>query len=92
MAEFVLKNNYVKFNNQVKHQILGTDIGTKFAPTYACIFMDEIETKFLETQEFQTLVWFRYIGDVFFTWTHGPDKLVSFMAEFNNYHPNIKFT
>ena len=84
MAEFVLKNNYFEFNGQVKHQILGTAIGTKFAPTYACIFMYEIETKFLETQEFQPLVWFRYIDDVFFIWTHGPDELVSFMAEFNN--------
>ena len=54
--------------------------------------MDEIETNFLQTQEFQPLVWFRYIDDVFFIWTHGPDKLVSFMTEFNNYHPNIKFT
>ena len=88
IAELVLKNNYFEFNGQVKHQISGTAIGTKFAPTYACIFMDE----FLETQEFQPLVWFRYIDDVFFIWTHGPDKLVSFMTEFNNYHPNIKFT
>ena len=92
MAEFVLKNNYFEFNGQVKHQISGTAISTKFAPTYACIFMDEIETKFLETKEFQPLVLFKYIDNVFFIWTHGPDKLVSFMTEFNNYHPNIKFT
>ena len=51
MTEFVLRNNYFEFNGQVKHQISGTAIGTKFAPTYACIFMDEIETNFL--QEFQ---------------------------------------
>ena len=70
-----LKNNYFEFNGQVKHQISGTAIGTKFAPTYACIFMDEIETNFLQTQEFQPLVWFRYIDNVFFIWTHGPDKL-----------------
>ena len=56
MAEFVLKNNYFEFNGQVKHQISGTAISTKFAPTYSCIFMDEIATKFLETQEFQPLV------------------------------------
>ena len=55
-AEFVLKNNYFEFNGQVKHQISGTAIGTNFAPTYACIFMDEIENKFLETQEFQPLL------------------------------------
>ena len=72
MADFVIKNNYFEYNSQVKHQILGTSIGTKFAPTYTCIFMDEIETKFLQTQEFQALVWFTYIEDVFFIWTHGP--------------------
>ena len=53
MAELVLKNNYFEFNGQVKHQISGTAIDTKFAPTYAWIFMYEIETKFLQTQEFQ---------------------------------------
>ena len=43
MAEFVLKNNYFEFNSTVKHQISGTAIRTKFAPPYACIFMDYIE-------------------------------------------------
>ena len=92
MAEFVLRNNYFEFNGQVKYQISGTAIGTKLASTYACIFIDEIETNFLQTQEFQPLVWFRYNDDIFFIWTHGTNKLVSFMTEFNNYHPNIKFT
>ena len=31
MAEFVLKNNYFKFNCQVKYHILGMNIGTKYA-------------------------------------------------------------
>ena len=58
MAKFVLKNNYFEFNGKVKQQILGAAIGTKFAPPYACIFMDEVETSFLETQEMKPLVWF----------------------------------
>ena len=66
MAEFVLKNNYFEFNGGVKQQISGTAIGTKFAPPYACIFMDQVETDFLQTQKFQPLVWFRYIDDIFF--------------------------
>ena len=44
MAEFILKNNYFEFNEKVCKQISGTAIGTKFAPPYACIFMDEMET------------------------------------------------
>ena len=66
MAEFVLKNNYFQFNDKVKQQISGTAIGTKFAPTYACVFMDQVETDFLRAQEKVPLVWFRYIEDIFF--------------------------
>ena len=71
MADFVLKNNYFEFNGQIKQQISGNAIGTKFAPHYACLLMDKIETAFLETQQLHPLVWFKYIDDVFFyldTW------------------------
>ena len=44
MAEFALKNNYFEFNGSIKQQLSGTAIGTKFAPPYACIFMDKLET------------------------------------------------
>ena len=66
MTEFVLKNNYFQFSDKVYQQILGTAISTKFAPTYACIFVDQVESKFLQTQKSQHLVWFRYIDDIFF--------------------------
>ena len=92
MAEFVLKNNYFEFNGRIKQQLSGTAIGTKFAPPYACIFMDKLETNFLKTQTLQLLVWFRYIDDVFLLWTHGEGNLKRFLEELNNYDPNIKFT
>ena len=40
----------------------------------------------------QTLVWFRYINDVFFIWTHGEKELHKSMEDLNNHQPNIKFT
>ena len=54
--------------------------------------MDKIETNFLDTQEFEPLLWFQYIDDVFFIWTHGKEKLGELLKNFNVYHPNIKFT
>ena len=54
MSDFVLKNNYFELNGQIKQQISGTAIDTKFSPPYACLFMDKIEIAFLETQEFET--------------------------------------
>ena len=92
MADFVLKNNYFEFNGQIKQQISGTAIGTKFAPRYACFFIDKIETAFLETQELQPLVWFRYIDDIFFIWTQGEQELQTFLRSLNEFHTDIKFT
>ena len=54
---------------EVKHEISGTVIGTKFA-------------NFLDTQEFKLLVWFRYIDDVFFILIHGKEKLKKFLKRF----------
>ena len=93
MTEFVLKNNYFEFNGQVKQQIPGTAIGTKFAPAYVvCIFINDVESKFPETQTLQPLSWFRYIDDVFFIWTHGEEKFQLFHTDLNNYNTHIKFT
>ena len=88
----VLKKNFFQFSDKVYQQISGTAIAAKFAPPYACIFMDQVESKFLQTQNFQPLVWFRYIGDIFFIWTQGENSLKNFMIEFNNFNSNIKFT
>ena len=70
----------------------GTAIGTKLTPPYACIFMDEVETEFLKSQELQPFLWLCDIEDVFFTWTHGEKKLTQFPNEINNFHSNMKFT
>ena len=93
MAELVLKNNYFEFNGKVKKQISGMAISTRFTPLlYAWIFMDQYETEFLETQKHKLLVWFRYIGDVFFICNHGKEKLSLFLEDLNEFHPNIKFS
>ena len=92
MAQFVLQNNYFEFNGETKQQISGTAIGTMFTPPYACIFIDQAESELLKTQIYQPLVWFRYIDDIFFIWTHGQDKLELFLVDFNKFHPSLKCT
>ena len=53
--------------------------------------MDEIGTKFF-TQESTPLVWFRFIVDIFFIWTHGKEHLEIFLQELNIFNPDLKFT
>ena len=54
--------------------------------------MDEVETEFLKAQERTPLIWFRYIDDIFFIWTHGKEHLETFLQELNNFNPDLKFT
>ena len=65
-------------------QISGTTTGTKFAPSYACTYMDQVEQKF-----HQPLIWLRYIDDMFFIWTNGEKNLEKFMSSFNSSKKNI---
>ena len=73
MLEFSLKNNYFEFNRNVKEHLLGVAIGTKCAPPN--IFMNKLETGFLQSQNHILMVWFCYIDDTFFIWTHGEKEL-----------------
>ena len=92
ITEIVLKNSYFEFNEKVFQHISGTAIGTKFAPRYACIFMDEMEISFLKTQQLQQFIWLIYIADIFIIWTHGKEQLNLFLKDLNEFHPNSKFT
>ena len=50
-----------------------------------------MEGEFLEKQESKPFTWLRYIDDIFFFWTHGEDKLKTFLENLKQFHPNIKF-
>ena len=78
MARFLLQNNYFEFNGIAKQHILGTAISTKFAPMYACIFMDKLQTDFLNRQEYLPLVW--YILMIYISFGHTAKKKLSFFS------------
>ena len=80
---------------------MGTSMGTPMAPNYANLFMAKFEndviTSFYEKSGLKPYVWFRYIDDIFFVWTHGSDSLNDFISYNQNYsnekgmRSNIKF-
>ena len=56
------------------------------------MYMDEVETEFLQIQRFKPLVLMGFIDDMFFMWTHGEENLQNFMKEPKNFKSNLKFT
>ena len=81
-----------EFHGSVKQQVSETNISIKCAPTYACIFVDEVETEFLKTRETAPLVWFKYIDDIVFIWIYGKEHLETFLQKLNNFNSDLKLT
>ena len=92
MANSVFKNNLFEFDSKFYKQISGTAIGTKFAPPYACIFMDHIGTEFLKTQDIKPWFWKRFSDEIFSIWTESEENLEKFLEDLHKFHPNLKFT
>ena len=92
LMEIVLTHNNFVFGEDHYLQISGTSMGTKMAPSMACLFMGVLESQLLSSSPRAPLMWTRYIDDIFFIWTHGPEELDRFLEMSNNFHPSIKFT
>ena len=92
MYKMILTSDWVKIEEFFKNRYfeLGTAFGTKYVPSYASIFMDEIESNFLDTQDFKPLIGFDM--SMMFSLFEQKEKLEEFLKDFNNYHPNIKFS
>eukprot|EP00111_Clytia_hemisphaerica_P009897 TCONS_00028976-protein len=69
-------------------------MGTPMARNYANLFMASLETKMLdeyyELTKLRPLVWYRYIDDIFFIWTHGNESLNQFIDFCNNFSKSRK--
>ena len=69
-----------------------TAMVTKFAPPYAILFMGYLENKTLNSLVEKSVVWWRYIDDIFMIWQHGEKTFREFLKILNSCHPTIKFT
>ena len=49
LLELVLHGNIFEFDDKLFRQQIGTAMGTRVAPTYACLFMGWLEEKILKT-------------------------------------------
>ena len=98
----MLRNNNFKFEETFYNETLGTAMGTKCAPPYAClvvVYKEESKlfrsklAKFFSTEEIQIMkkVCRRYMDDGFLLW---PAMLNFYdcMVCLNNLHPVINYT
>ena len=90
LAEVVLKNNIFELDEKSFKKKRGTTIGTKFAPTYAILFMADFEEEMSESFKKKSTIWWSYKGDMFLIWKHGEESLKVFLEQVNTFHSTIK--
>ena len=64
IAEIVWKNNIFEFDKKTFKRKRGTAIGMKFV--LKIFFMADLEKKMLAIFEKESMIWWRYIDDIFF--------------------------
>uniref|UniRef100_A0A803K142 Reverse transcriptase domain-containing protein n=1 Tax=Xenopus tropicalis TaxID=8364 RepID=A0A803K142_XENTR len=95
LLEFILHNNYFKFEDNYFLQLTGTAMGSNVAPTYANIFMYWYETCNIYCHPLfrKHGVYFRhYIDDRFFLWYGTDEDLLTFVNDLNGVPSSIRFT
>ena len=100
-CDFILTNNYFSFNDRYWHQLIGTAMGTKFAPPYACLTMGYLEetklyprlSRMFSPSVCEMIIEFfrRYIDDCFQPWPRSAN-IDTFLNLLNDLHPDITFT
>ena len=79
LLDLVLTNNHFEFNGKYYHQLSGTAMGTKLAPSYANLFTTKFEEKYVYTYPLQPKLWKKFKDDIFMIWLHGMDSLLEFI-------------
>ncbi|XP_075459935.1 protein Hook homolog 3 isoform X2 [Ascaphus truei] len=92
---FILTHNYFLFEDDFHLQICGTAMGTRFAPSYANLFMGHWE----ESHVWQNillgagLVYYgRFIDDIIIIWDGEESELFDILSSFSNNSFGLKFT
>jgi hypothetical protein len=82
---------YLKFNSKLFQQLWGTAMGTRPAPSFANLFMAEMDKKLLSIGQRHIHFYKRFI-DIFMIWTASEAQFKEFLEKINGLHETIKFT
>jgi len=89
LLAFVMENSYLRFRDQLYHQIDGTAMGTACAPTYANIVVYMLEKDVIADLADRVYLYRRFLDDVFAYVEPGVET--EFVTRMNSLHPKLRF-
>ncbi|KAJ1216985.1 hypothetical protein NDU88_004583 [Pleurodeles waltl] len=96
LAHLALTRNYFKFDESFFLQTQGTSMGSTFAPSLACLYVDNFKRLVVlhddNPYRDQIKLWKRYIDDVLLVWTGNKEEALAFAVWLNGANPFLTFT
>ncbi|XP_063806789.1 uncharacterized protein LOC134990792, partial [Pseudophryne corroboree] len=95
LLELTLAQNYFIFDGRFFRQCSGCAMGSCVAPSFANIFMREVENDLFLTNPNvagSIKAYFRYIDDIFVLWSGSQESFQQAMLDINRLDDSIKFT
>lgn len=91
---YILSHNIFNFDGQLYRQTSGTVMGTKFAPSYANLFMGNFEKIMIQLPRWTNNIvcYKRYIDYLFFIWKGDKEEFDFFVQYLNNNEWGLTFT
>lgn len=91
MCQFITKNNYFSFGNDIYKQIDGLAMGTNAAVNLANYYLAKLLDPHIGSHS-KVRYYKRYIDDLFFIWEGTESDLLDFKYSIDKLIPNIRFT
>ena len=90
LLEFCLKITYFQFLGWFYDQLQEAAMGYPISPIVANLYMEDFDIKAINTAEYPSRIWKRYVDDTFVVTDSARKKM--FLEHINNMDPHIQFT
>ena len=90
LLEFCLRSTYFTFQNKYFEQVEGTAMGSPINPIVANLYMEDLETKAIQTAPHTPVFWKRFVDDTFVIIKASHKQ--EFLDHINSIDQHIQFT
>ena len=90
LLEFCLKTTYFQFQDRFLEQLQGAAMGSPISSSVAKVFMEDFETKAINTAQYPPMIWKRFVDDT--CAVIDSTRKEKFLKHVNNLDPHIQFT
>jgi len=88
--KLVLNSTYFTFEKRIFKQIFGTPMGSPLSPVIADLVMRDLETKALNSLQFEAKLYVRYVDDILIATPK--NQIENTRKAFNSLHDRLQFT